>query len=402
MHEDNACTGCNKTWIRGSDLSQHHLKTSEPACLEAAHLRQYRKATRRFRNGPRSVPPSFLQRRHSSPASESPSTSTIGNATPPEAFAGDFFGNVYTADDFPGFESHNKQGPGEDKDDERRRDEDEDEDGVVMLEQFWEPVRTGTRVTSHDMEAESNDSTTPPSPQTNTLQHLPSHREDIFITRFGGQAGAPVSLGRSQDGFQHYQSKIHGSQANMWAPFETRMEWEICQWAKMRGTGSTAFSDLLAIQGVRSSLHAFYLSTNIILSFKVTEALGLSFTNSLELNKIIDTKLPSRRPIFSRKEVVVAEQAFDLYVRDILECIQALYGNPEHCQYMCFTPERHYADPDKTIRLFHDFNTGRWWWDTQVCGGFLISVVMLNNVSTVASSRRRQTRGNNYSRHNLQ
>ncbi|THU78905.1 hypothetical protein K435DRAFT_699108 [Dendrothele bispora CBS 962.96] len=114
----------------------------------------------------------------------------------------------------------------------------------------------------------------------------------------------------------------------------------------MRGTGSTAFSDLLAIDGV-------------------DELLGLSYRNSNELNSIIDKSIPSRRPAFYREEVVVAGKAFDLYKRDIMECVRALYGNPDHCQYLCFAPERHYADADKTINLYHDFHTGRWWWATQ-------------------------------------
>ncbi|KAJ3998021.1 hypothetical protein F5050DRAFT_1798690 [Lentinula boryana] len=134
---------------------------------------------------------------------------------------------------------------------------------------------------------------------------------------------------------------------NIWAPFVSKMDWELAHWAKLRGAGSTAFSDLLAID------------------VQVSEALGLSYRNSNELNNIIDKELPTRRPAFTREEVVIAGQAFDLYRRDILECIQALYGNPDHCQYLCFTPERHYADADKTIRLYHDFNTGKWWWDTQ-------------------------------------
>ncbi|KAJ3797272.1 hypothetical protein GGU11DRAFT_816582 [Lentinula aff. detonsa] len=80
------------------------------------------------------------------------------------------------------------------------------------------------------------------------------------------------------------------------------MDWELAHWAKLRGAGSTAFSDLLAIDGV-------------------SEALGLSYHNSNELNNIIDKELPTRRPAFTREEV--------------------------------------------TIRLYHDFNTGKWWWDTQ-------------------------------------
>ncbi|KAJ3918636.1 hypothetical protein F5877DRAFT_90546 [Lentinula edodes] len=114
----------------------------------------------------------------------------------------------------------------------------------------------------------------------------------------------------------------------------------------MRGSGSTAFSDLLAIEGV-------------------TEALGLSYADSAGLNSIIDNNMPSQRPIFTRSEVVIGGQAFDLFRRPILDCIKALYSNPEHSQYLCFTPERHYTDADRTMRLYHDFNTGRWWWDTQ-------------------------------------
>ena len=42
-----------------------------------------------------------------------------------------------------------------------------------------------------------------------------------------------------------------GAEDNPYHPFTTRMEWEVARWAKLRGSGSTAFSDLLAIEGVR-------------------------------------------------------------------------------------------------------------------------------------------------------
>jgi hypothetical protein len=63
---------------------------------------------------------------------------------------------------------------------------------------------------------------------------------------------------------------------------------------------------------------------------------------------------------------VVVGKAINMYKRDIIECIKALYSNLEHAQYLCFAPERHYADPDKVQHLYHDMHTGKWWWDTQV------------------------------------
>jgi hypothetical protein len=97
----------------------------------------------------------------------------------------------------------------------------------------------------------------------------------------------------------------------------------------------------------------------------------LSFKNTNELNKIIDNKLP-RRPAFKCHEIIVADEAFELYARDIIECIKALWGDSEFAPFLVVEPERHYADEDHTVRLYHDMQTGKWWWATQACIPFLI------------------------------
>ena len=103
-----------------------------------------------------------------------------------------------------------------------------------------------------------------------------------------------------------------------------------------------------------------------IITFQVVEKLGLSFKNVGELNTIIDKKLPTSCPRFKRHQVVIANQAYNLYFRDIIECIRALWRNPEFAPILIFSPERHYLDQDQTLRLYHDMHTGRWWWSTQV------------------------------------
>ncbi|KAF8956115.1 hypothetical protein BDZ97DRAFT_1672061 [Flammula alnicola] len=115
-----------------------------------------------------------------------------------------------------------------------------------------------------------------------------------------------------------------------WVPFQSKMDWEVARWAKLRGQ----------------------------------DALGLSYKNSLELNKKIDDHLPGR-PKFHRHEVVVQGEAMELYSRDIMECIQALWGDPDFAGELIFQPERHYADDDEVIRLYHGMETGKWWWKTQ-------------------------------------
>ena len=139
-----------------------------------------------------------------------------------------------------------------------------------------------------------------------------------------------------------------GSEPNPYASFTDRIDWEIAKWAKLRGPSSTAFSELLSISGVQ-------------------EALGLSYKNSRELNRIIDEDLPGTLPKFRCRSTPVLGESVDLYYRPIMECIEALLGNTDFAKDLIFAPERHYSDEDCTIRLYHDLHTGKWWWDTQVC-----------------------------------
>ena len=70
-------------------------------------------------------------------------------------------------------------------------------------------------------------------------------------------------------------------------------------------------------------------------------------------------------------------EAVELYSRDIIECIRALWGDPEFSEDLILEPERLYADEDMTIRIFHDMNTGNWWWNTQVCYLIYIYAIIL-------------------------
>ncbi len=76
--------------------------------------------------------------------------------------------------------------------------------------------------------------------------------------------------------------------------------------------------------------------------------------------------MPSGRPQFKRREIIVQGEAFEVYYRDVLECIRALFGDPEFAKHLLLFPEMHYTDATKKVRLYFDVNTGDWWWKIQV------------------------------------
>ncbi|KAI0694433.1 hypothetical protein BC835DRAFT_1415334 [Cytidiella melzeri] len=181
-----------------------------------------------------------------------------------------------------------------------------------------------------------------------TRAQAPLHQQPIIKT-FGGAAGVPVIDGEigSQNAHSVYEAALGSTldAQNPYVPFVSKLNWEVGRWAKLRGPGQTAFTELLAID-------------------EVQERLGLSYKNSRKLNNHVN-RLPATCPRFVRGEVIVKEQAFDFYYRDIVECIKALFGDPEFAPHLSFVPEHHYLNKDRTVRLYHDMYTGKWRWSTQ-------------------------------------
>jgi hypothetical protein len=167
-------------------------------------------------------------------------------------FEGDFFGH-YTEEDFEWPDDHGVvEG---DKD----ADESSDEEVVFDGEIGWEPaVLNAPDVGEQDSEQESladqyHQEARAHHQNTRDAAEARLGHASPYITHFPlPTAGAPVS-GPSEMPHEHiyegYSQKIAGSE-NIYAPFESKLDFDIALWAKMRGSGSTAFTDLLAIDNV--------------------------------------------------------------------------------------------------------------------------------------------------------
>jgi hypothetical protein len=83
-----------------------------------------------------------------------------------------------------------------------------------------------------------------------------------------------------------------------------------------------------------------------------------------ELNSLVDS-LPGR-PSFKCQNVQIGNESLEFHFRDVLDCIRAIYGDPEFVQDLVFAPERHYVDRERTQRVYSDMYTGDWWWSVQV------------------------------------
>ncbi|KAG1731873.1 hypothetical protein EDD22DRAFT_788370 [Suillus occidentalis] len=340
-----SCPGCHESFST-TGYSQHLAKTRQTPCR--AFLAAFR-----ANSDSQSLPLNPTPQAGS--LSPPPEPEDLAEQDQPPLFEGDFFG---------AYEEGDLEWP----------DSGDEED--LLYNDEWEPP-----VQDNDDEQE------PPVPDNGIpndegAEDLENHREieqraleqdDIVIVPYpDALAGMPIIGPCAHDSNTTYGNEA-GNPDNIYAPFTSQMDWDVAKWAKLCGPSSTAFTELLAIDGL-------------------SERLDLSFKNSKELNKICDKDLPGR-PKFKHEQIIVAGEAFDVFYRDIVECIRSLYSDPDSTDFLIFKLQRHYADEDQTVRLFHDMHTGQWWWDTQKAldrrrpGATIIPVIILSDKTQVTMFR---------------
>ncbi|KAL0570267.1 hypothetical protein V5O48_011694 [Marasmius crinis-equi] len=362
------CKGCNTEFDLFS-LHRHLSRTNKPACLSFANstddtvfdcIPEPSLSDDDSEQDPSNLPPqpNFLED-DSMGADNHHLFSNFDVDMEPVDFDGDFAAANYTASQLGQGDDELSDEVEDDEEYEEPQESDvsessgesDDEDALnALAEDTWEAPRPSPRPPPSSNLPDSY--RLPSAPQTLTIPNITRRlkledrlREAPFVVKFGGRAGEPLlNEAMGVDADTQYREEL-GDSAAPWFPFTSQVDWEVGRWAKLRGPGSNAFNEFLKIPGV-------------------VEALGLSFKTTEELNKIIDTKLPGR-PVFNRAEAVVAGEAHEFYHRDILECIRALWGDPDLSTYLIMCPERHYTDHTRQKRLFHSMHTGRWWWATQ-------------------------------------
>ncbi|KDQ07379.1 hypothetical protein BOTBODRAFT_180738 [Botryobasidium botryosum FD-172 SS1] len=144
----------------------------------------------------------------------------------------------------------------------------------------------------------------------------------------GGSAGQPLPA-RTLPAYEEVRAHMDSwDPSNLFSPLKSKIDREVACWAKLCGPAIPDFAPMLC----------------------------LSYKTIAQLKKIIDEDLFSQLD-FQHEEIEPGGETFNIYFCDVIERIQALYGDPEFAPILVFTPECHCADADQIIWLFHDMNT---------------------------------------------
>ena len=170
----------------------------------------------------------------------------------PLQFEGDFFGQDYALADFG---QEDRPGKGDEARNPVRADINDDDDDnndtgaaeQAAMEGGWEQARNADEPGPADDDMD-------PDAVGDLAQGARAEAEarlndgcPVVVDFPSVHAGEIIQQRLSGD--EQYQREL-AAEDSAWAPFTSQMDWEIARWAKLRGPGSTAFTELLKISGV--------------------------------------------------------------------------------------------------------------------------------------------------------
>ena len=128
-------------------------------------------------------------------------------------------------------------------------DDDEDIHDNGGYEISLEPDRFPNPTLSNSNDEENGQDNTQPASRLRGGAEMELKNKPYIVKFNKGKAGA-VYTDRN-DGNTAYTSQISNPE-NPFSPFSSKIDWEIAHWAKTRGPSSTAFTELMSIEGVSS------------------------------------------------------------------------------------------------------------------------------------------------------
>jgi len=191
-----------------------------------------------------------------------------------------------------------------------------------------------------------------------------------FIQSYPGQVA--TTLGEARSMFHSIRAEQEALGLDPWAPFADEEEWGLVKWLIAR-VGQTAIDEFLKLPIVSRHSTLQLLSRLTIIAFQ-TSYMKPSFKSKYTLMKAID-KLPHRTEWKLKRITVEGNllmngqpdcEELELWLRDPVDCIRELFGNPEFNGTVSYAPERVFVDEEGKTRRFDEMWTGDWWWEMQV------------------------------------
>ncbi|KAL6305981.1 hypothetical protein BKA93DRAFT_816611 [Sparassis latifolia] len=181
----------------------------------------------------------------------------------------------------------------------------------------------------------------------------------------------------------HGQTRVREANTSEYAPFEDQEEWELAEWL-MKNLGQNRIDEYLALPIVSAPNYPGLLSMLKMVARRRSKIDDLPTGPAWSCKKVlVHGNVTDENGEIMKEEV-------ELWLRDPVECVRELIGNPLFRDSMAYVPERAFADKEGSRRIYDEMWTGEWWWETQekLPEGAVVAPVILSSDKTKLSQFR--------------
>ncbi|KAJ6478333.1 hypothetical protein C8R45DRAFT_934095 [Mycena sanguinolenta] len=233
--------------------------------------------------------------------------------------------------------------------------DDDDDDPMGLADDFVPPQREDTPPPPEPISRTHRRATVEEVPDEDDPQNFQRFVEP-YVDAENQRPTAGIPLRRGETLFERMRAHQQQEGGSEFSPFLDDDEWKLAHWLS-KNVNQSATEEYLQLPTSKKS--------------------NLSFHNNRSFLQKVD-KLPTG-PDWTCKIITVAGNRLDendelmseeveLWMRDPVECIKELVGNPAFQEHMAYAPERVYwtREGRADSRIFDEMWTAEWWWELQL------------------------------------
>jgi hypothetical protein len=189
---------------------------------------------------------------------------------------------------------------------------------------------------------------------------------NIITEPYPGDAGSPIKQGVPR--FEAMR-QLHGLNPAIPPSLLDPATWQLARWLMTSGLSGAAREEFFKLDWVRTlSLRSIdHRLTHIYMS---QHSDTIPWKSNYEFLKAIDS-LP-HGPGWCRVEHMqegdLGSESVDIWMRDPVDCVRELIGNPSFAEEMRYAPVKEFKRTRAGLaQVYSEMWSASWWWQTQVC-----------------------------------
>ncbi|EIW85982.1 hypothetical protein CONPUDRAFT_43911 [Coniophora puteana RWD-64-598 SS2] len=206
-----------------------------------------------------------------------------------------------------------------------------------------------------------------------------------YVQHYPGSAASIYASASTQ--FETIRDAQDASHTGSYAPFVDKDEWDLSCWL-LKNTTKTAADEFLKLPITRDRTKPSYGSAYTWMKQVDQLPTGPAWQCVRIAANQDGDMVPSEGDEESNDDE--DDETYELWMRDPVEAVRELIGNPAFKDNIAYAPERTYTDSDGKNQRIDEMWTADWWWQTQekiTPGGTVASVILSTDKTQLSQFR---------------